>query len=73
MRDSRTKRASDDCLLHAHTASCCSQVARMMAVAAILPSKLSIARMEAVASIDGAALLLQALGLANNGSLKPFG
>jgi hypothetical protein len=45
----------------------------MMAVAAILPSKLSIARMEAVASIDGAALLLQALGLANNGSLKPFG
>jgi hypothetical protein len=44
----------------------------MMAVAAILPSKLSIARMEAVASIDGAALL-RALGLANNGSLKPFG
>jgi hypothetical protein len=72
MHDSRTKRASDDCLLHAHTASCCSQVARMMAVAAILPSKLSIARMEAVASIDGAALL-RALGLANNGSLKPTG
>jgi hypothetical protein len=45
----------------------------MMAVAAILTSKLSVGQREAVASIDGAALLLQALGLANDGSLKPFG
>jgi hypothetical protein len=45
----------------------------MMAVAAILPSKLSIARTEAVASIDGAALLFRAPGLAKNRSLKPFG
>jgi hypothetical protein len=47
--------------------------ALMMAVAAILTSKLSVGQREAVASIDGAALLLQALGLANDGSLKPFG
>jgi hypothetical protein len=73
VHDSLPKRASDDCLLRAHTASCCSEVALMMAVAAILTSKLSVGQREAVASIDGAALLLQALGLANDGSLKPFG
>jgi hypothetical protein len=41
-------------------------------IATILASKLSIARLEAVALIDGAALL-RAFGLANNGSLIPFG
>jgi hypothetical protein len=50
----------------------CLQVARMVVVATILASKPSIARLEAAVSIDGGALL-RALGLANNGSLKPFG